>query len=564
MQKFLLIFPIFLFLFGAPQISAFENKNVNRPRTVDIEHYTIRLNFDRRTKTVFGDSTVRFLPLSENFKTLELDANNLKFESVKLEPAGTDLIYKTLGDKIFVTLDKSYGRGDVISVRFKYAAQPKKGIYFVGEQKSRGKIIRHQQIWTQGEAEETHHWLPSFDFPDEKATTEQFITARTGETVIANGELLETIDNKNGTQTFHYKMPVPHSLYLTSFIVGTYEKILDKYKEIPLGFYVYPGQKPLVQKAYGKTKDMFRIFEDLTGVDYPFNKYDQTMVAEFKFGGMENITATTMADSEIMMAKFPLTRGLVEDLVAHELAHSWFGNLVTCRNWAELWLNEGFATFMEAAFREKMYGRRAYVEKIESDATEFFTYVSIREDFQHALFNTKADADRDETMFTPITYQKGGVVIHMLRAEVGDEIFWRAVNEYLRRFRFKNVETADLQKVFEDVSGRNLDWFFKQWIFETGYPKLQIEQIYKQNSNELVLKILQTQAVGKNLEQIFTLPLEIEIQTAAGKHSEKILVKNKLEEFTIPTKSLPQIVRIDKDYKIPLKDVELKKLSVVR
>ena len=127
-------------------------------------------------------------------------------------------------------------------------------------------------------------------------------------------------------------------------------------------------------QAYGKTKDMMRIFEGLTGIDFPYNKYDQTMVANFNFGGMENITATTMADSEIMLAKFPFARGLVEDLVSHELAHSWFGNLVTCRNWAELWLNESFATYMEAAYREKMYGRAAYLSKIQDDADQYFVY----------------------------------------------------------------------------------------------------------------------------------------------------------------------------------------------
>ena len=158
-------------------------------------------------------------------------------------------------------------------------------------------------------------------------------------------------------------MSVPYSLYLNSFVVGKYEKVEDSYNGIPLSYYVYPGQKSLVSQAYSKTKDMFRIFEKLTGVKYPYKKYDQTIVANFSFGGMENITATTMSDTEIMFARSLLGRGIVEDLVAHELAHSWFGNLVTHRNWAELWLNESFASYMEAAYREKMYGRNQYMLK---------------------------------------------------------------------------------------------------------------------------------------------------------------------------------------------------------
>lgn len=559
MKIFLSIF-LFLAFIISPTVSS-ENKNFNRTRTYDVQHYIIRLDFDRKTKTVFGDSTIQLKPLKDNFKVLELDAADIKFDSVKLESSGTELNFKTAEDKVLITLDKSYEKDEPISIRLKYSANPKKGIYFVDEIKRGGKIIRASQIWTQGEAEETHHWLPSFDSPNDKATTEQFLTVKKDETVIANGELVNKTENKNGTTTFHYKMPVPHSLYLTSFVVGTYEKVSDKYKDVPLGFYVYPGQKEIVPKAYGKTKDMLRIFEELTGVDYPYNKYDQTMVANFQFGGMENITATTMADTEIMLARYPFGKNLVEDLVSHELAHSWFGNLVTCRNWAELWLNEGFATYMEAVFREKMYGRKQYLEKIESDADEFFTYVSLREDSQHGLFNQTADPQNDATIFTPITYQKGSVVIYMLREELGDEVFWKGINTYLNRHKFQNVETSDLQKVLEEVSGKDLDWFFKQWVYETGYPKLQVTQKYNQTSKQLELKITQTQTVGKETPSAYTLPLEVEITTPNGKQTEKILVNKRTQDFTIPLETKPQVVAFDKNFKIPLKIIKLSKLT---
>lgn len=541
-----------------------ENNKFNRVRSYDVQHYIIRLEFDRKNKVVFGDSTIQLKPLSDNFSGLELDAKGIKFESVSIDSGEQQLLFKTTENKISINLDKIYRKDELISIRLKYSTKPSKGVYFVNELKYKGKVTRPAQIWTQGEAEETHYWLPSFDFPDDKATTEQFITVKKGESVISNGELLETIENKNQTSTFHYKMSVPHSLYLTSFVVGTYEKVSDQYKNIPLGFYVYPGQKNLVPQAFGKTKDMFRIFESLTGIDYPYNKYDQTMVGNFQFGGMENITATTMADTEIMLAKFPFAQSLVEDLVSHELAHSWFGNLVTCRNWAELWLNEGFATYMEAAYREKMYGQKEYIEKIESDATEFFTYVSLRENSQHGLFNRDADPVNDMTMFTPITYQKGSVVIHTLRKELGDEVFWKAINTYLNRYKFQNVETADLQNVMEEVSGRDLDWFFKQWVYGTGYPKLQITQSYQPRTKELILKVNQTQTPLKDSPKFFTLPLEIEITTTAGKQTEKILVNSKSQEFKFTLNAKPQVVSIDKNYNIPLKMMKLSKLIVGR
>jgi aminopeptidase N len=307
---------------------------------------------------------------------------------------------------------------------------------------------------------------------------------------------------------------------------------------------------------------MFRIFEEVTGIDYPYNKYDQTMVADFQFGGMENITATTMADSEILMARFVFARPLVEDLVSHELSHSWFGNLVTCRNWSELWLNEGFATYMEAVFREKMYGRANYIEKIESDASEFFTYISLREESQHALFNKLANPQNDDTLFTPITYQKGSVVIHMLREEIGDEAFWKGINVYLNRFKFANVETPDLQNVLEEVSGKKLDWFFKQWVYQTGFPKLNVQPLYNQKQKILTLNFSQIQKGNEDMPKEFTLPLEIEILSSNGKETKQILVNKKLQSFAFPVTSKPQKITIDKNYKIPLKDLRQSKLII--
>ncbi len=563
-MKFVLSFLFFLAFFVSPQSSG-ENKSFNRERTFDVQHYIVRLNFDRVKKIVYGDSTIQLKPLNKNFTTLELDAEGLVFENIRSESSGKVLTFAQAKGKIKIALDKSYNPNELISVRFKYSiTNPKKGIYFVNAVKKRGKIVRASQIWTQGESEETRYWIPSFDFPDDKATTEQFITVRKSETVIANGELLEKIANTDGTNTFHYKMPIPHSLYLTSFIVGTYEKVTDKYKDIPLGFYVYPGQKALVPKAYGKTKDMFRIFEELTGIDYPFNKYDQTIVSNFQFGGMENITATTMADSEIMLANFPFLQGAIEDLVSHELAHSWFGNLVTCRNWAELWLNESFATYMEAAFREKMYGRKNYLTKIEEDASEYFVYVSSNGDNEHGLFNRSADAKNDDTIFTPITYQKGSAVIHTLREEIGDEAFWTGLNLYLTRHKFTNVETKELQNALEETSGKNLDWFFKQWIYGNKFPVLKITQTYSPKTKELTLKVLQTQIGNELTPQAFIIPLDVEISMSKTKKNEKILVNDREQVFKIRVDEKPFKVTFDKDYKIPLKDINLSKLTLVQ
>ncbi len=546
-----------LFLSFTFSISAQTSKpNFNRVRTYDVQHYVLRISFDRANKVVFGDTTVQLKPLKDNFNLVELDAAEMKFESVKLEPENKDLQYKMSGGKIYITLDKSYAPNDLISLRFKYAVKPSKGIYFVDAETEDGKVVRAAQIWTQGETEEAHFWFPSYDFPDDKATSEQFITVDKAEIAIGNGELLETIENLDGTKIFHYKMPVPHSTYLTSFVVGTYIKVSDSYKNIPLGFYLYPGREAVAQNAYGKTKDMMRVLEELTGIAFPYNKYDQTIVANFNFGGMENITATTMADTEILFNPPPI----VEDLVSHELAHSWFGNLVTCRNWAELWLNEGFATFMEAAVREKMYGREDYLRKIREDAAQYFVDEAVNKN-RHALFNQLARPD--DSIFDITTYQKGGAVIHTLRETVGTENFWKAVNVYLNRHKFQNVETPDLQKAMEETSKMDLRWFFKQWIYSAGYPKLNVKQTYNPATKRLNLTVTQTQTVDKITPEVFILPMEIEI-TTTGTKTEKIEIKKRAENFSIRVDGKPTKITFDKDEKIPLKSVKIQPLVMVK
>ncbi|MBC7899625.1 MAG: M1 family metallopeptidase [Saprospiraceae bacterium] len=532
----------------------------NRAQVYDVQHYVLRVSFDRAKKTVFGDTTVQLKPLKAGLAEVELDAAGLDFESIALEPENTILKYRTKGEKVLVTLDRPYSPNETISLRFKYSATPKKGIYFVDEKTEDGQPVSPAQIWTQGEPDEAHHWFPSFDFPSDKATSEQIITVEKGETVIGNGELLGQKETADGILTFHFKMPVPHSTYLTSFVVGKYVRIDEKYKDLPLAYYVYPGRQQIVKQAYGKTRDILRVFEELTGVGYPFNKYDQTMVSNFTFGGMENITATTMADSEIFLAQYDFGKSGVEDLVSHEAAHSWFGNLVTCKNWAELWLNEGFATFMEAAFREKMYGRDSYIRKIIHDAEVFLADDAVNTK-RNGLFNRNA-GDINALFDRPATtYNKGGVVIHMLREHIGDEAFWKGVNLYLNRHKFANVESADLRKAMEEASGKDLVWFFDQWIYGLGSPNINVKQAYNPRTKILTLTAAQTQKPDKFTPPAFTLPLDVTITTASGSQTEKINLTKRLESFSIKVSGKPTEIKFDKLEKIPLKTVKVSPLK---
>lgn len=522
----------------------------DRSQQVDVEHYTIRVSFDRSAKVVFGDTTIRFRPMTDGLRSVTFDAVDLAFESVVLEPGQKPLTYSAETGAVSTLLDRAYAKDETISIRFKYKASPKKGVYFVPAETDDGKATRSAQIWTQGEPEEARHWFPSFDHPSDKATTEKILTVEKGLTVVGNGELLEKRDNGNGTETWHYRMPVPHSVYLVSFVIGEYVKLDGKYNDIPLGYYTYPGREENARKAYERTADILRVFEELTGVDYPFNKYDQTIVARFQFGGMENITATTLADTELMYVDLGLG-DLVLDLIVHEIAHSWFGNLVTCRNWAELWLNEGWATFLEAAYREKAFGRQQYLQKIRADAATFLIDEMTNRK-RHALYNQRADRV-DELFDNPsTTYSKGGAVLHTLREEIGDKAFWKGANIYLERNKFGVVATTDLRQAMEEASDRDLGWFFDQWVYNGGAPNVTIRPTYNARRKTLRINVAQTQRADQLTPASFRLPLEVSMKVGGQLVIEKLDVRARTQTFTFPAVSKPTAITIDPHLKIPI------------
>ena len=550
------------FLAAAILLAAFSAYSQNRTdfdraQTFDAQHYTIRVSFDRAQEKVFGDTTVSLKPLKADFRTVELDAVGLAFEKVTLDNTAIELTHKTVGGKVIVTLDRAYGPDETVAIRFKYSAMPKKGIYFVPSNEAENG--HSAQVWTQGEPDEARHWFPSFDFPSDKATTEEYITADKGETVIGNGEFLGKEATADGKEKWHFKMPVPHSTYLVSFIIGKYVRIDDKYNEIPLGSYVYPGRETTAKNAFGPTKDMLAVYENITGVSYPYNKYDQTIVARFQFGGMENITATTMADSEIFFGDFEFGKSIVTDLVSHELAHSWFGNLVTCRNWAELWLNEGFATYMEAVYRENKNGRDDYIRKVQIDADEFLAH-DASTNRRHGLYNLRAD-EVDKLFDTAaVTYNKGGVVLHMLREQVGTENFWKAINAYLNKHKFATVGSEDLKDAMESASGQDLEWFFDQWVYHSGAPRLSVTSKYSAAKKTVIVTVAQIQKADDLVPAAFRLPLEFEVDTPSGNVNKEIEVTKRIETFTLKVRSKPTLVKLVPDFKTPAKTIKIAKI----
>lgn len=529
----------------------------DRPRTYDVQHYVLRVKPDGASRSVTGDTTVTLKPLSDGLRSIELDAVGLVFKSVTDDAGDKKLQYRVARDKIIIALDRPYSASETVSIRFKYTAKPVKGIYFRSGEKGHSA-----QIFTQGEAEEARHWFPSFDFPSDKATSEEFITAKDKETVIGNGELIGKVPNNDGTTTWHYRTDFQHPTYLISFIIGEYVRIDDKYRSTPLGFYVYPGREETARKAFGDTGKIMSVFEDLTGQRFPFNKYDQTVVAKFQLGGMENITATTLQDEYVFMADLDFGNGIVVDLVSHELSHSWFGNLVTCKNWVELWLNEGFATYMEAAYREQAFGRESYISKVRLDAGTYLVDEAINRR-QHGLYNRLA-GNVDLLFKNPsITYNKGGAVIHMLREQVGTEAFWKGVRIYLDRHKFASVETTDLKKAMEESSGQDLTWFFDQWVYGVGSPKLSITPTYSARKKVLTLTLAQVQKINPLNPRPFRMPMNIAVTSGEETRSVAVDLKNRTETISIPMASKPTEIVIDPEDKVIVKNVKMLSIKVI-
>lgn len=534
----------FLLLLQTSNHARQDNSTRRFARTYDALHYVIRTSFDVPRKTVIGQVDLTLKPLAAGFKSFELDAADMKVEQVT-DNSGKRMRSFQQDERLRITLDREYGPSESITVSIHYRARPRRGLYFVSAQRD-GDIRRPAQIWTQGQPEENHHWFPCYDFPDDKATTEQFITTTHGQMAIANGTLVSSAMKPDGTRTFHWRMDQPHSTYLTSLVVGDYVKLADNFNNIPLEYYTYRGTEETARKAFDTTPEMMGFFIRALKYEFPFERYAQTIVGDFEFGGMENITATTYADSEILSVNMDGPDFVTENLVSHELAHSWFGNLVTCRDWSHLWLNEGFATFMEAAFREQQNGREAYLALLQENAQQYFSEDPSRK--RHPLVNPRYPLSME--LFDETTYKKGAYVVHMLRETVGDAMFWKTLNIYLNKFKHKTVETRDLQHTFESVTGQNLDWFFDQWIYRAGYPELRVRSSYNPARKELVLNISQTQKPDGNTPQVFRLPVEIEIITPSVMVTEQIEINQRAASFTFKLESRPLVIVFDSGARI--------------
>ena len=524
-------------------------------REYDTKHIRLDLNFDWDKSQAYGVSTITFSPLLANTKTVKFDQASLQINSIKLNN-GAALKFTTddANQKLIVELDKAYQPTDVLTIAIDYRTKQSYvengilggfggGLRFI--KPTPDEPNKPRQIWSQGETVYNRYWFPAFDSPNDFATSEIYATVEKPFIVISNGKQVEPPkDNANNTRTFHWAIESPHANYLTSIVVGDYAEVKGDYDGIPVSSFVYKNELKEGTATTKRLPEMVRWFSEETGVKYPYEKYAQTMVENFG-GGMENISATTQIEEMIHDERQDLDE-TSDSLQSHELGHQWFGDYVTCREWSDTWLNESFATFMEATWTEKSLGRDSYLlEMRKNQNTALATW---RRGVRRPIV-TKYYSGSD-SVFDDYAYPRGGAVINNLRQVLGDRDFWRAINHYLTKNAHQPVSTEQLRIAIEESTGQSMDWFFDQWIYKMGNPNFEVTKNYDAAAKTLTMTVRQTQQQDQTSSypqvEFFQTPVDIEIGTASGVKIERVQIEPKAENtFTFAVDGEPKLVNFD-------------------
>lgn len=509
-----------------------------RLRTADFKHIKAELTIDAKKSEVRGTVTHTITPLHPDFERLVLDCGPmLKVARVTAGPKKTACTFQAKGESLEIKLDHPYGPGDTFDVAVEYAGSPDKGLHFILP--SPAFPERPLAIWTQGEAEETHHWLPCYDYPNDRATTEMIVTVDKPLFVLSNGVLAETKPAPNNRITYHWKMDVPFVSYLITLAIGDFSVYHDRVGKLPVDYYVARKvDEATARRFMGKTPRMIEFFGQSIGRAYPYAKYAQVCVPDFG-GGMENISATTMTDAalhdEIADQEYDF-----DGLVAHELAHQWFGDLLTCKDWSHLWLNEGFASYFAPLFTERDRGEDAFRLEMRD---ELEGYLGGDHQYRRPIVESRYESSDD--MFDMMTYNKGACVLHMLRGLIGDEAWWKGIRRYVADHQLQVVETDDFRKAMEAASGKDLKWFFEQWVFKAGHPELKVRWRYETEDHTVRIRIEQTQKVDEQTP-LFRLPTTIEIADGQDRTlTIPIVIDEARQDLILPMAERPKMVQID-------------------
>ncbi|WP_255405194.1 M1 family metallopeptidase [Tenacibaculum sp. MAR_2010_89] len=524
----------------------------------DIIHTKLKVDFNFKEKTLNGEEWVTLKPHFYDTDRLILDAKAMIIHSVMLNDK--KLSYNYDNYKLIIDLQRMYKRDEKFTVYIKYTAQPEKvkqkgsaaitsakGLYFInptGLDKN-----KPTQIWTQGETEASSCWFPTIDAPNQKTSQEIYITVPGKFVTLSNGKLEKQTKNSNGTRTDYWNFTQKHAPYLFFIGVGEYEVVKDSYKNIPVNYYVEKKYAPFAKQIFGNTPEMLAFFSKVTGIEYPWNKYAQIIGRDYVSGAMENTTAVIHGEQAYQMPGQLIDENTHENTIAHEAFHHWFGNLVTAESWSNLTVNESFANYSEYLWLAHKYGKNEAEAHLLEDREAYKN----GQNFDKHL--VRFDYDSREDMFDAVSYNKGGAILHMLKNYLGNDAFFEGLNKYLSQNKYKTAEVHQLRLAFEEVSGKDLNWFFNQWYFNSGHPKLNISYDYNKLRKTVTINIIQDQA------NEFKFPLAIDIFEGSKKTRHQVFVTGKDASFTFPFIKHPNLIQINSDGVLLCDIIENKILS---
>ncbi|WP_345992503.1 M1 family aminopeptidase [Chryseobacterium sp. Chry.R1] len=519
-------------------------------KVTELKHTKLKVNFDYQKEQMNGEEWLTASPYFYPTNQLVLDAKSMLIHEVALDNNGkkSPLKYEYKDDVLTITLDKTYQKDQDYTVYIKYTSRPNevkqegsaaindaKGLYFINAQ---GKDPdKPTQIWTQGETESSSAWFPTIDKPNQKTTQEIYMTVPEKYVTLSNGLLKDSQKEANGLRTDHWVMDKRHSTYLFFMGVGDYAIVKDKWKNIPVDYYIEKEYEPYAKQIYGNTPEMIEFFSKKMGYDYPWAKYAQISGRDYVSGAMENTTATLHGSDILQKPGQLIDENKWEDTIAHELFHHWFGDLVTAESWSNLTVNESFANYSEYLWNEYKYGKDQADYHQMSDVN---MYIHNPADFNKNLVRFNYDSRED--VFDLVTYQKGGGILHMLRNYLGDDAFFAGMNDYLKTNEYKNGEAHQLRLSFEKVSGKDLNWFFNQWYFGSGHPKLSYSYTFEPVKKQISLVISQSQ------EQPFQFPLAIDVYDNGKPKRYNVWVNAEAKNtFNFDVSKTPDLVNINAD-----------------
>lgn len=519
-------------------------------KTTELKHTKLKVNFDYQKEQMNGEEWLTASPFFYATNELVLDAKGMLIHEVALDKNGSKspLKFDYKNDELKITLDKTYQKNQDYTVYIKYTARPNevkqegsaaindaKGLYFINAQ---GKDPdKPTQIWTQGETESSSAWFPTIDKSNQKTTQEIYMTVPDKYVTLSNGILKDSQKESGNMRTDHWVMDKRHSTYLFFMGVGEYAVVKDKWRNIPVDYYIEKEYEPYAKQIYGNTPEMIEFFSKKLGYDYPWAKYAQISGRDYVSGAMENTTATLHGSDILQKPGQLIDENKWEDTIAHELFHHWFGDLVTAESWSNLTVNESFANYSEYLWNEYKYGKdQADYHQME----DVNHYIHNPADFKKDL--VRFDYASREDVFDLVTYQKGGGILHMLRNYLGDDAFFAGMNEYLKTYEYQNAEAHQLRLAFEKVSGKDLNWFFNQWYFGSGHPKLTYTSSYEPVKKQVTVVINQSQ------DQPFEFPLAIDVYDNGKPKRFNVWVNAKAKNsFTFESSKTPDLININAD-----------------